>query len=157
MKGFVYVSEARAAFDATSLRTLETEAAATNRHLGVTGYLYFEKNRFVQYVEGEPGTIDALAGRIEKDPRHQFLKTLQEDGLQTRRFPVWSMRYVTRDALIEMRLEHLLSDHLLFLRKIESEGPAWQKAAWIMVNGLAQLQNHAHWGKVNAAAREPRP
>ena len=87
MRGVVYVSEALVYFDKMALESLAAEAAALNFDRGITGYLYFEKDRFVQYIEGDDDTVDELMEVIGRDARHRVLHSVVEDDLGERRYP----------------------------------------------------------------------
>lgn len=142
MRGVVYVSEALVYFDKMALESLAAEAAALNFDRGITGYLYFEKDRFVQYIEGDEDTIDELMQVITRDKRHRVLHSIVEDGLEERRFPSWHMRQLRRKELCEVKLEHLLTDYLVFLdsRQKERSESRCQSLVWGMVNRLSDLR-----------------
>ncbi len=146
MRGVVYVSEALVYFDKMALESLAAEAAALNFDRGITGYLYFENNRFVQYIEGDDDTIDELMDVISRDKRHHVLHAVVEKDLDERRFPSWHMRQLRSKELREVKLEHLLTDYLVFLdssAQTKAEGsldPKHPNVVWGMVNRLSDLR-----------------
>ncbi|MDJ0760743.1 MAG: BLUF domain-containing protein [Woeseiaceae bacterium] len=150
MRGVVYVSEALVYFDKMALESLAAEAAALNFDRGITGYLYFEKDRFVQYIEGDDDTIEDLMEVISRDKRHRVLHAVVEHELKERRFPSWHMRQLRRKELLEVKLEHLLTDYLVYLdSKVEAEDDAvdeddletkYPSLVWGMVNRLSDLR-----------------
>lgn len=115
MRGIVYASAALVAFDLAALQQLEAHATARNAELAITGYLYFDNNRFFQYLEGEYEPVTALMERIELDPRHRIEHALFDDDLRARRFPRWSMRVLRRDEFAG--LDSLVYDHVLFMKQ----------------------------------------
>ncbi|MEM6512340.1 MAG: BLUF domain-containing protein [Pseudomonadota bacterium] len=141
MRGIVYVSEAQMYFDNMSLESLAADAGARNFELGVSGYLYFEKDRFVQYVEGDEDVIDGLMTSIRADVRHRMLHQVVEDNLRTRRFPSWHMRYLSRQELESVKLEHVLTDYLMYMDTMKASAPVdssnWETIVWGMVNRLS--------------------
>ncbi len=141
MRGIVYVSEAQMYFDNMSLESLAADAAARNFELNVTGYLYFEKDRFVQYIEGEDDVIDGLMESIREDVRHRILHQVVEVDIGERRFPSWHMRYLSRQELESIKLEHVLTDYLLYMDTMKESAPVdssnWETIVWGMVNRLS--------------------
>ncbi len=141
MRGIVYVSEAQMYFDNMSLESLAADAAARNYELNVTGYLYFEKDRFVQYIEGDEAVIDELMDAIRGDVRHRILHEVAEEGISKRRFPTWHMRYLSRMELEAVKLEEVLTDYLLYMDNMKESAPVdstnWETIVWGMVNRLS--------------------
>lgn len=143
----VYVSKALTPFDDAALEELAVRAASRNVELGVTGYLCFEKGRFVQYIEGAAATVDELMRRIAADPRHDVLHQIHRDGDEERRFPSWHMRKLTRGDFVEIHLEHLLTDQILFLKKLPGNNASWEQAIWSMIERIAGLQSRLRRSK----------
>lgn len=139
-KAVIYVSEAIASFDEARLIELQRECATRNAARGITGFLWFGSGRFLQYVEGAELDIDRVFGSIEADPRHRVLVWTADDGLVRRRFPGWSMRRLRPDDLVEIRLEHLLSEHLLLTRSLDAGDSEWERLSWRLVAAIASLQ-----------------
>ena len=146
MRGVVYVSEALVYFDKMALESLAAQAAALNFDRGITGYMYFENNRFVQYIEGDEDTIDELMEVISRDKRHRVLHAVVEDDIEERRFPSWHMRQLRSKELREVKLEHLLTDYLVFLdensetKPDDNLEPKHPTLVWGMVNRLSDLR-----------------
>lgn len=136
LKGLVYVSEANEDFDELAVRELARRAAERNVELGITGFLYFESGRFVQYIEGTAHSVDQLIARIEEDERHRVLKRV-EQAIDVRRFPEWRMRWVRVTGFA--RLEEVLGDHLDFVRKYDMDPADWSPQVWGMVERIANL------------------
>ncbi|MEM1174649.1 MAG: BLUF domain-containing protein [Pseudomonadota bacterium] len=141
MLGIVYVSEAQMYFDNMSLESLAADAAARNFELSITGYLYFEKDRFVQYVEGDEAVVSGLMEGIRGDVRHRILHEVTEEDIGKRRFPSWHMRYLSRQELESIKLEHVLTDYLLYMDTMKESAPVnstnWETIVWGMVNRLS--------------------
>ena len=93
--------------DASCVGSIIKAARAFNATHGITGILLFDGERFLQYIEGAPPEIDALAARISKDGRHKAVKPLLHAPLAgLRRYPIWSMAYsdLDTDAIIDEML-----------------------------------------------------
>ena len=143
MKGLVYVSSEQVPFDEASLQELAVRAAATNGELGVTGYLYYSKGRFLQYLEGASTAVEELMARIARDPRHDVLTTVIDYGISARRFPAWHMRWINPGLRTRIELEGVLSDHLLFIKTIQEithSDQNWHPRVWAMIDKLADTQ-----------------
>ncbi len=141
MIGIVYISQALITFDNTKLNELSTSAAKRNLELGVTGYLCFFKNHFVQYIESENQTCTQLMSRIAQDERHCIITQLQDCQVDQRRFPNWSMRHITRTELIEINLERMLVETLLFADQIGDHDNVANNYIWRLVDSIAKSQN----------------
>lgn len=148
LRGIVYVSQAQVPFSSKALEDLGAQAAVRNAESRVTGYLYFERGRFVQYIEGETNTVTALMSRIATDERHQVLKEVRDDELRGRRFPNWHMRQLQRRDLVQIDPEHVLTDFLLFVTKVPDMDGTWQRQVWLMVNTIAKFRVRLHPGSV---------
>ena len=101
---YAYHSTLADGHDATCVGAIIKTARAFNASHGITGVLLFDGERFCQYIEGAPATLDALVERIRQDPRHQGVTTLMHEPLaQGRRYPNWSMAFsdVEDDAIID--------------------------------------------------------
>lgn len=95
----IYSSEATEEFTESDIAELAARSASKNKLLGVTGFLLYKKNFFVQFLEGASEQIEALTERISKDPRHKILKQEVLDGSDEKVFPQWSMEYLSNTDL----------------------------------------------------------
>lgn len=113
MFALTYVSQATSPFSGDQLTELEIEASQKNQKLGVTGFLNYRKGSFLQYLEGEKETVQALMHRIEQDDRHTITKVLQLSELNERRFSHWYMRFLRQKELAGVGLEPTLEEVLI--------------------------------------------
>ncbi|PWJ38422.1 BLUF domain-containing protein [Sediminitomix flava] len=140
MKGLVYVSEATMKFDQTKLANLTLKASNKNKLLKITGYLYYEKNRFIQYIEGDDLSIDALFENIKKDQRHNVINVISQE-INKRRFPAWQMNQLKKEDFVRTKMEHLITDLLLLKRnKTVDKENEWDRMAWEMIDRMAKLR-----------------
>lgn len=144
MLGIVYVSRAVTAFDHRALNELAALAAKKNATLGVTGYLYYERDRFLQYIEGEEVATRSLMATIRGDKRHDVLSESAHETLPARRFPSWGMRWLAKSELVQIHMEQLLSDHLLLMSACYEADDDWRRITWRMVDTLAKFYQDAH-------------
>ena len=146
MKGTVYVSEARSPFDEKALDELASRAAAKNARLRITGYLYYENERFLQYIEGAREDVDALMSQIAQDQRHTVKSIAHDQDFHVRRFPTWHMRRLRHEEVSQVRMEHVLSDYMLVMKTVPAQaGRGWEGGVWRMVKTIAEVQ-----GQLNA-------
>ena len=94
----LYVSRSLIPPDQADAEVERILAVARRRNLQarITGALLFSGARFAQALEGPAHAIDAVMADIERDGRHDELRTLYRREVATREFPSWSMAYVPR-------------------------------------------------------------
>jgi hypothetical protein len=90
----VYASRATQAMDRPALAELLNLARARNATDQVTGMLLYAYDSYVQQVEGEPGAVERLLGRIARDPRHTDVRVLSRRDITQRRYGAWAMGVV---------------------------------------------------------------
>ncbi|MFO7953448.1 BLUF domain-containing protein [Thioalkalivibrio sp.] len=96
----VYAS--RATFrESTSFQGVEPEVGRilmqsrrNNPRSGVVGALYYGDGHFFQCLEGAPDAVHETVDRIRRDSRHEELRVLREQSLESPGFGEWSMKYV---------------------------------------------------------------
>lgn len=118
LKGIIYLSTTIIDFDEKKLQALTHKAAKKNQALNITGYLYFEKNNFLQYIEGESDEVENLINVIENDPRHEVVYIIRKPNITSRNFSSWNMKYLKKERLAEMKLEHIIINQMEFIKKI---------------------------------------
>lgn len=74
-----------------ALRDILSTSRRNNAEHGVTGYLIFDGETFLQVLEGFSQAVTATFGRIEADPRHRRLSTLSSRVAPRRLFQSWAM------------------------------------------------------------------
>ena len=89
----VYVSSANGLFDKAALLDLLNKARDNNRRLDVTGMLLYKDGDFIQLLEGERTTVQALYRTIAGDPRHSGTILILEEDVPERIFSDWSMGF----------------------------------------------------------------
>lgn len=141
--GVVYVSEAATPFDDQRIARLADQAAAKNASIGVTGYLYFSNERFVQFLEGSGGVVTDLLAQIEQDTRHEIVATVWRNSPVERRFPKWSMHWVRQNEMTKIGLEHILADQVLLQARVDWRDLGLKPSIWRLIDSVADsLHNH---------------
>lgn len=73
------------------MHALLAQSRARNERRGITGLLLYGPRLYVQLLEGEYDTIQALYQRILADPRHHGLVKLADKAIAARSCPDWAM------------------------------------------------------------------
>ncbi len=88
-----YISSAARAMSTEDLQDLLQQCRENNARLGVTGMLLYGNQTFVQILEGEEATVNALLETIKRDPRHANVQLLQRKSIDRREYSDWSMGF----------------------------------------------------------------
>jgi hypothetical protein len=97
-KSLTYTSFARLDLEARDLEAIHRTAREVNALEGITGLLIFNGTHFLQIIEGGSSAIDDLVERLRRDPRHSGLEIRDEQMIEQRSFPDWSMELVRVSA-----------------------------------------------------------
>ena len=107
----IYSSIASARFHEDDLPVLLTKARLANAERGVTGMLAYINGNFLQVIEGEESSIDALFAKISADERHKRILVLAREPIAKRSFADWSMGFET---LLPADMEVLIGENDFF-------------------------------------------
>lgn len=66
-------------------------ALERNSQCGVTGFLYYDGDLFLQVLEGLTADVNEIYGSIRSDRRHTDVRTLSEPAADRRLFGGWAM------------------------------------------------------------------
>jgi len=124
------------------MRQLLATSHKNNKKDRLTGFLFFNKNYFIQVLEGGRDRVSARYHTIVKDPRHNNITLISCADVHERTFPTWLMgvhegmdaetreiflRYFATDEVdprsisAEGLLEVMLQLSLVVLTKMSSE------------------------------------
>ena len=106
MRQVVYISTA-ARIAEGDLEGILRAAKGNNRAAGITGFLMFNGQNFLQVIEGESEKVEALIDRIELDPRHSGLVVVSDLEISERCFGDWSMNLLRLSTSHEQRRQEL--------------------------------------------------
>lgn len=81
-----YASRPIPGLEQCRLRALVQRARAANAAAGITGCLVFDGRQIVQILEGDAEAVEALFGRIQRDPRHERVRLLWQGRAHRREF-----------------------------------------------------------------------
>jgi hypothetical protein len=99
-----YISSATHPMSTQELVELLQLSLANNERNGVTGMLLYGNATFLQALEGEENTVDALYEKIRQDPRHCNVRSLTRKIIETREYADWNMGFkrLTGEELHDM-------------------------------------------------------
>jgi hypothetical protein len=96
----VYCSRATPDVDDDAVHRIIRSARRRNPEQGITGLLVFGSGIFFQWLEGPRDNITALMARLQTDPRHVDIVTLDStEEVRERLFPDWDMELVSGDHI----------------------------------------------------------
>ena len=86
---------------AVQLKQILASAIKNNAHLAVTGGLVFNRNYFMQVLEGDRATVTKVFMTISGDPRHDQIELVDMKEARERLFGAWSMGFASTPELIK--------------------------------------------------------
>ena len=89
----VYTSVAAAPMHEAELRDILEHARASNHQTRITGLLLYSNGQILQVLEGEQKAVEKLYEKIQRDPRHTHVATVDAGFGEHRIFPDWSMGF----------------------------------------------------------------
>ena len=90
----LYSSAASADKSYGALVEIMNHAQARNVERGITGILCYGSGQFLQALEGERRSVNALYHRIAQDARHADCQLIDVAEIESRAFPEWTMKVV---------------------------------------------------------------
>lgn len=97
LQAIAYLSQATPNLSANQLEELVQRAAVHNLMAGVTGFLIFDGDRFLQYIEGPEDGVALIYSRILNSRSHSDVIELARGRLSQRGMPYWPMRWKLSD------------------------------------------------------------
>jgi len=90
---------------AATLKQILSSSIRNNVAAGITGGLMFNRNYFVQVLEGEHSSLLNTFTRIRADTRHQEIVLVEQKPVNDRFFGAWSMGFAGKTELFNQVLE----------------------------------------------------
>lgn len=81
-----------------ALRSILSVSRRNNAAAGVTGFLIFDRDSFLQVLEGSKAALDATMARIVQDDRHRDVCVVEVRPVGKRSFHAWTMGGCRRTA-----------------------------------------------------------
>lgn len=113
----IYTSVQRPGFDSLAFELLCEHAAQSNKKVGIGSMLLCNGVEFMQCLEGPKEVVAELYKKITKDPRHNDIRLLVSEPIQTLYFKNWSMvGLVTKPPAVSSAqpIAYTLLDHRLY-------------------------------------------
>ena len=92
MLQLTYSSLAMPRFSQVEIASMLSKSRKENARHGITGILFYSRNRFLQLLEGESTVALKLFKKIRRDPRHHEIRVL-EFQFPHRMFANWAMAF----------------------------------------------------------------
>ena len=89
----VYTSVSSQKMSDDDLKKILEKSREKNQRSDVTGMLLYLDPYFIQLLEGEKETVDAIFNAINHDPRHHKVSIIYRQPLNKRYFSNWSMGF----------------------------------------------------------------
>lgn len=89
----IYFSSASDDLTMADVQQILTAARENNPALGIGGLLCFERNNFLQVLEGERAAVNELYLEIADDSRHSHIQILSYEEVSQPAFQQWSMGF----------------------------------------------------------------
>ncbi|WP_394182340.1 BLUF domain-containing protein [Marinomonas posidonica] len=90
----LYASTISENFSPEDIKQILSSAERNNAKQHVTGMLSFNRQYFLQCLEGSRQQVNEIYHRIARDPRHQRLEILDYQAIPKRSFSEWHMGYL---------------------------------------------------------------
>lgn len=95
----MYRSRARGLITHDLLIEVMGKSIANNAREGLTGFLHWDQDYFLQYIEGPSQALQRRVVKIFEDRRHHDLQVLAEGETEARLFPDWDMGLLDPQAV----------------------------------------------------------
>ncbi|NOH61660.1 BLUF domain-containing protein [Vibrio sp. RE88] len=90
----VYTSTITKGITESDIQNILDVARKNNSLVDVTGLLLFNRNYFLQCLEGSRAQVNKIYHQILNDPRHENILLLDYSEITEREFSDWSMGYI---------------------------------------------------------------
>ncbi|MEM6973479.1 MAG: BLUF domain-containing protein [Pseudomonadota bacterium] len=91
MISLVYVSRSLVGSRSPQMDAIAATSQRKNQLCGLTGFLYYDNEAFLQVLEGESETVRGLYEMIEADSRHDKVHLVGAHPVKHRAFGGWAM------------------------------------------------------------------
>lgn len=116
----LYTSVAAEGLNSADVFKIVEDSSRRNPVRDITGFLIFDRTRFLQYVEGPQVALDELLETLATDKRHHSVRVLHRSQAEQRLFPRWAMRRA--GATAEQELDTIRATRLPAAMMAELEG-----------------------------------
>lgn len=107
MKAIMYKSIPVESTTLETYRQILERSIKANKEHNITGYLYVNKEKILQVIEGNDKNVEQLFENIQKDQRHCNITTVFERKINYRLMQDWSMAIVGYDSSYKNKFNEL--------------------------------------------------
>jgi methanogenic corrinoid protein MtbC1 len=108
LSNVVYRSRAVAAMSPPELHALTRVSQARNASEDITGVMFYDNERFFQWLEGPERSLDRVMSSIRRDQRHRDIEVLEQRPAQARAFAAWNMKLAAPDPTVTSWLHDVI-------------------------------------------------
>ncbi len=105
MVRLIYSSEADLDIRLADIKSILASARKNNARSDVCGMLYYDSNYFLQTLEGDEENVHHIFDKIAEDFRHDDIKVLAKEPIQSRLFSKWQMGYAGDTTAVQHVLQ----------------------------------------------------
>tara|TARA_R110001606_G_scaffold63629_2_gene147527 strand:+ start:7296 stop:7724 length:429 start_codon:yes stop_codon:yes gene_type:complete len=106
----IYTSTITEQFEVDDIARILKVAQVKNKALNVTGLLSFNRQFFLQCLEGTRQDVNQIYHKIATDPRHKKPEIIDYQEIPHREFDSWNMGYLQNtESLRELFYQHTKS------------------------------------------------
>jgi hypothetical protein len=103
------------------LKRILATSVRHNKAAGITGSLVFNRDYFVQVLEGTPKVVTRIFSRIMNDPRHTEIMLIEARPIAERAFDAWSMNYAGNATLFDALRKSAKMDGVIDPARIDAD------------------------------------
>lgn len=100
-KRLIFCSKAKENLTYDDIQSILTMSSKKDKLLDITGFLLWDKEYFIQCMEGDEASVMALFGRIKHDYRHYDVRMLGVCDANTKVFESWTAGAVNSRSLTQ--------------------------------------------------------
>ena len=106
----VYSSTAVRPMTQQDLQDLLVQVREKNYRLQITGMLLYQKQTFLQVLEGAQKNVEGIFKAIARDQRHREVTLLLKNPIEEREYSSWDMKFTNLDALDQGKIPGFSAD-----------------------------------------------
>ena len=95
----VYISKAVRPMNSDDFLSLLIPARENNHRLQINGMLLYQRQAFLQVLEGRQSVIENLFKSIVKDERHTDVTLLLKRPIAVREYADWDLKFINLDTI----------------------------------------------------------
>jgi hypothetical protein len=99
LMSLIYASRSTECFHEHEIPDLLQQIRIANAKQEITGILLYISGSFLQVLEGQPETVDAVFSKILRDKRHTQMTLIARESIPERAFEGWTMMHQTLDPV----------------------------------------------------------